>query len=439
MPEWTDLPAFIFAIGVVIFIHELGHLLVAKLFNIRVLAFSLGFGKRLWGFTSGETEYKLSLVPLGGYVKLSGEHAGEEETSDPRDFVNRPRWQRILVYLAGPLMNVILAILVVAGLLTIGIEMEPRRVPPVLGLVADGSPAAAAGLAADDRILSIDGEAVRDFQSLQMKVLESPGKPLRVEYARGDEKRTATLTPTRDEIHGIGDAGFLAPGRAKVVQVVPGQPAEAAGFLAGDIVLRVAGRAVSLQQDFVAYIQQHPDESVDVEVQREPGNTQVVLQVVPRGEKGSARVGVLIRPSYYQRYPPAQALAESLHYNLDMIRQIFSLLGKVFTRKVSAQSTFAGPMQIADMAGDMADRGFKDLMLFVALISISIGVMNVLPIPILDGGQIATLLVESVLRRDLSLAAKERLAQVGLVIIVGLMIMVFVFDGQKALLEWRNR
>lgn len=435
--EWAYLPPFIFVIGVVIFIHELGHLLVAKLFDMRVLAFSLGFGKRIWGFTWGETEYKLSLVPLGGYVKLAGEHAGEEEATDPRDFVNRPRWQRILVYLAGPVMNLVLSIVVVAVLLTVGIELERRNVPPVLGEVLAGSPAAVAGLAAEDRILSIDAQQVRDFQSLRMKVIESPEKTLAVEYERRGERRSTNLTPRRDETHGIGDAGLYPPDPPRVMQVLPGQPAEAAGVLVGDLILRVAGRPISSQQDFIAYVQQHPDEEVDVEVERksgtEPGaNAQLVaLKIKPQGPKGSARVGVSISTSIFQRLPLGQAVVESVHYNIDTVRQIFSILGKVFTRKIEARSALGGPLVIADMAGKMAKRGFKELMLFMALISISIGVMNVLPIPILDGGQMLILTIESILRRDLSLAAKERLAQVGLVLIIALMVTVFVFDGQK--------
>ncbi len=442
--EWAYIPPFVFVIGIVIFIHELGHLLMSKLFNMSVLAFSLGFGKRICGFTRGETEYKLSLVPLGGYVKLSGEHAGEEGSDDPRDFINCPRWQRILVYLAGPVMNLVLSVVVVATLLMVGIELERRNVPPILGDILPGSPAAAAGLAAEDRILRIDAQEVRDFQSLRMKVLESPEKNLAVEYQRGQEKLTTTLTPLRDEVHGIGDAGFYPPDPPRISQVVAGQPAEAAGFKAGDIVLKVAGRPISSRQDFVAYIQQHPDEEVDVEVERGAaaapgvGATHVVLRVTPRGTKGAAVVGVLLSTSYYQRLPFAQAVVESVHYNLDTVKQIFAILGKVFTRKIEASSALGGPLVIADMAGKMAERGFGDLMLFMAMISISIGVMNVLPIPILDGGQMVILLIESILRRDLSLAAKERLAQAGLVIIIALMVTVFFFDGQKLWKGWKN-
>ena len=423
--------SFTFALGVIIFVHEFGHLVVARAFNVRVLAFSLGFGKRIWGFKRGETDYRLSLIPLGGYVKLGGEHA-EEATSDPRDFVNRPRWQRILVYLAGPAMNVLLAIVLMAALFTIGIEIEPRKVPPVVGAVEPGSAAEQAGLAMGDRILAIDGVAVSEFQDVTMKVIESPGKPLGVDYEHAGERRSTTLTPAREARYGLGEAGLFPPGKVLIFEVLPGRPAATAGFQANDHVLKIAGRPVVVIEDFTSYLRQHPGESVEVEVSRTGGR--VTLTVVPEGPVGSAMVGVRPTYSFFQRYPPGQAIVESVYFNVDLVRQTFVILGKVLTRKVEAKSALAGPIEIAALSGEMARRGWKWLLRFMGFISISIAIVNLLPIPVLDGGQVTILTVESILRRDLSQVVKERLAQAGVVVIFALMLTVIFFDLQKRLL-----
>jgi regulator of sigma E protease len=422
--------AFLFVLGVVIFVHELGHLIVARAFNVRVLAFSLGFGKRIWGFKRGETDYRLSLIPLGGYVKLGGEHP-EEATSDPRDFVNRPRWQRILVYLAGPAMNVVLAVVLIAVVFMIGIDMEPRKVPPVVGDVEVGSAAEQAGLAMGDRILSLNGVAVSDFQAIKMKVIESPEKPLTIEYERGGERRSTTLTPRREERYGLGEGGLGPPGKVLIRGVLPGQPAQAAGFEPGDQIVKVAGRPVVVLRDFIEYIRAHPGEEVEVEVSRAGGHK--VLTVVPQGQMGSAIVGVNTSYSFFQRYPPGQALVESVYYNLGLVRDTFGILGKVLTRRVEAKSALAGPIEIAALSAEVARQGWTRLLHFIGFISISIGIVNVLPIPVLDGGQMLILLVESILRRDLSVVVKERLAQAGVVVIFALMITVIFFDLQKRL------
>jgi len=426
----TTLLAFAFALGVIIFVHESGHLIVARAFNVRVLAFSLGFGKRLWGFKRGETDYRISLIPLGGYVKLGGEFA-DEATDDPRDFVNRPRWQRILVYLAGPAMNILLAWVLIAIVFMVGISVPPRNLPPVVGAVAEGSPAAEAGLAAGDRILTVDGTPIREWQEVQMAVLTAAERPLDITYEREGAHREVTLTPIKVPRYEFGDAGFWGPGKVSIRDVLAGEPAAEAGFEAEDEILTVAGRAVATQQDFTRYVEQHPGEPVEVEVMRR-GAT-VPLTVTPKGEPGSAKIGVMIGYSFYQRYPPGRAFVESFYYNLDFVKQTFVVLGKIFTRKVKAKSALAGPIEIAAMSGSEARRGFEYLLHLMGFISISIAIVNLLPIPILDGGQTLILLIESVLRRDLSTVVKERLAQVGVVLIFALMLTVIFFDIQKRL------
>lgn len=428
----SNTAAFIFALGAIIFVHEAGHLLVAKAFNMRVLAFSLGFGKRIWGFTRGETEYKVSLIPLGGYVKLSGEELGESDRSDPRDFLNQPRWQRILVYLAGPVMNAVLSILLIAGLFMVGIEVPSlQSVPSVVGLVEAGSPGEEAGLRPGDRIVSIGGKAIERWQQVAFEVMTAIGKPLRFEIEREGEAARTTLivTPRKPEDFELGDAGIYPKVLPKVGELVAGGTAIAAGFQVGDELRSVDGRSLSSPGEFVEYIEGRAGVAVTVEVLRAGKLERIV--VVPADQDGKGKIGVRLTVS--QRYPPLQAFAESVRFNLDIARQSLAVIGKIFKREVAAKNALAGPIEIAAQSGAAARSGFKNLLYLMGVLSLSIGLLNLFPIPILDGGQIVILLVESIARRDLSIAVKERIAQVGFALVVLLMVTVLWFDLSKNL------
>jgi len=239
----TNLLAFAFALGVIIVVHEAGHLMVAKAFGVRVLTFSIGFGRRLWGFRRGDTEYRVSLVPLGGYVRLGGENP-DEISDDPREFLNKPRWQRILVYLAGPAMNVLLAIVLIAGLFMAGIEvMSLPDTPPVIGGVEAGTSAAQAGLQRGDLIVKVKGEAVEDWNAVVLTLLASPEKPVPLTVRRGKGTLEAVVTPRRVPRYDVGDfAGLLPSIRPQIIKVIDGDPAAAAGFRPGDEIRGVDGR-----------------------------------------------------------------------------------------------------------------------------------------------------------------------------------------------------
>ncbi len=419
--------AFVFALGVIIFVHEAGHLLMAKFFNVRVLAFSLGFGKKIWGFRRGETDYKVSLIPLGGYVRLGGEDPSEA-SEDPKDFLNKPRWQRIMIYLAGPAMNIALAIVLIAVVLMMGIEvMSLRETPPVVGQVVEGSPADLAGLQSGDEVVLLNDKPVDSWDEVHFAILTSPEQPMTLEVDRGGSPISVTLTPTKVPKYEIGDAGLIPTILPRVAQVVEGSPAQAAGFEPGDEIIGVDGRALSQWNEFVEHIESHPEQQVQVEVVRQ--KQPVTLTVIPRNEAGVGKIGV--RPGYFQRLGPVDAFVESVRFNWDMTRQTFSVLGKIFTRQLAAKSALSGPIEIAALSGAAARSGFKHLLQLMGLISISIAILNLLPIPVLDGGQIAILLIESVFRKDLSLQVKERINQVGVVLIVTLMVVVLWFDLVK--------
>lgn len=424
----TSLLAFIFALGVIIVVHEAGHLLMAKAFGVRVLTFSVGFGKRLWGFRRGETDYRVSAVPLGGYVRLGGENP-DEATDDPREFLNKPRWQRVLVYLAGPAMNVVLSIVLFAALFMVGIQvMSIPDTPPVVSGVQEGSSAAAAGLKRGDLIVKAKGKAVATWEDLFYTMAGSPEQPVPLEIRREGSTVAVTVTPGRVPRLDLGDlAGIIPSLRPQIVEVIAGQPAAAAGFRAGDEIRAVDGQPILDQDSFIEIISQRAGQRVEVLVVRD--GRELTLPVTPKDEGGSGKIGVRI--GFFQRYGPAQAVVQSVRYNVQTVEDIFTVLGKVFRRELSAKGALTGPIGIAAQSGQEARKGFKYLLHLMGFISISIAVMNLMPIPILDGGQILILLVESVIRRDLSLRLKEVISQVGFVLILMLMLTVIWFDLVK--------
>ena len=425
----SNTAAFIFALGVIIFFHEMGHLLAAKAFNVRVLTFSLGFGKRLFGFKRGETDYRVALVPLGGYVQLGGEDPSEP-SDDPRDFANKPRWQRIVVYLAGPAMNAVLSVILIAVVFMMGMNIAAiREVPPVVGVVAEGSPAAAAGLAPGDRIERVDGKPVDRWDDVNFAILTSPGRPVELTVSRDGRTLDLAVVPEVVPRYEFGDAGVLPQLLPRIAQVLEDSPAARAGFLAGDAVRSVDGRAVSSRQDFVAQIEARPDQEALVEVMRD-GRLET-LRVTPRSQEGIGKIGVVI--GYFQRYGPIEALGASVGYNIDIVRQTFAALGKIVSGRLAAKSALSGPIEIAALSGQAARSGFEVLLHLMGIISISIGILNLLPIPILDGGQITILLFESLRRRDLSIKVKQRIQNVGFALVVLLMVMVLYFDLVKNL------
>ncbi|MDX1631009.1 MAG: RIP metalloprotease RseP [Thermoanaerobaculia bacterium] len=416
--------AFVFALGVIIFVHEAGHFLMAKIFDVRVLTFSLGFGRRIWGFQRGETEYRVAWIPLGGYVRLGGE-SPEEATGDPRDFQAKPRWQRIAVYLAGPAMNVVLAVLLIAGLFVGGYEVPfVQDIPPVVGTVMEGGAADEAGLRSGDRILSIGGKEAESWQDVWMTVMESPGEELSLRFERGGRSREVVLVPRKATKYEFGDAGFYPRLLPRIAAIESESPAQEAGFRPGDQVRSVDGRPMTSMREFVEYVQGHPGDPIQVSVRREGAFRE--LTVVPADEGGVGRIGV--RLSISREYGPVEAFRQSLRYNWNVTVQTVALVGKLVTREVQAKRTLHGPIEIAALSGEAARRGLPDLLHLMGLVSISIAILNLLPIPVLDGGQITILLVESTLRRDLPLRLKEVVTIVGLVLVMLLMVAVIAFD-----------
>lgn len=425
----TNLLSVAFALGIIIVVHEAGHLLMAKTFSVRVLTFSVGFGKRLLGFNRGETDYRLSAIPLGGYVRLDGE-SPEDASGDPRQFMSKPRWQRALVFLAGPAMNVVLSIGLFTGLYWVGINAPNLpAIAPVIGALDPGSPGERAGLRRGDLILRINGEPARSWQEVSLALLTSPDKPVALEVRRGDRVFPVTVVPKRVPRDEVGDAGIFPVIRPQISEVLPGKPAAAAGLRAGDEVRAVDGRPITETLDFIAAIKKRPGRRVSIEVVRD--GKPMIFTMVTAVEGGEGKIGVSL--GFFQRYPLGRALRESVRLNVQIVRETFQVLGKVFRREMPAKGALAGPIEIAGQTGAAVRADFKNLFYIIGFLSLSIAILNLMPIPILDGGQIVILLVEGVIRRDLSVRVKEVISQVGLVLILMLMAVVIWFDLSKNL------
>ena len=425
----TNLLAFGFALGIIIVVHEAGHLLVAKAFGVRVLTFSIGFGKRLWGFARGGTDYRVSAIPLGGYVRLFGENP-DESSGDPGEFLSKPRWQRVLVYLAGPAMNVVLSVVLFAVLFMVGVELPNPDMPPLVGSVEAGSSAARAGLAKGDLIVRANGERIGTLQELSIALLTSPGKPVALMVRRGNRTFQAIVTPGRVPRYDVGDNAGIEPAqRPQITRLEPGKPAALAGLRPGDEIHAVDGRPIIVTRDFLDAIEKGPGTTMTLEVLRAGKPLQV--RVVPALVGGKGRIGAYI--GFYQRYPPGEALRQSLILNREIVVDTFQVLGKIFRREMSAKGALSGPIEIAVKSGEAARAGYEYLFYLMGFVSLSIAILNLMPIPILDGGQIFILLIEEVIRRDLPLRVKEVISQVGLVLILMLMVVVVYFDIMKHL------
>ncbi len=435
MEVLTNAPAFLLSLGAIVFIHEFGHHVVAKLCGVRVLTFSLGFGTRLWGFRHKGTDYRLSLIPLGGYVRMGGE-LPEEHTGDPQDLMSKPRWQRILVYLAGPAMNVVLSISLFTLVFMVGIPIQAlQEIPSIVGSIEEDSAAEAAGLLPGDRIIKVGGEEVEKWRDMEFVFQLSPEKPVAVELEREGLPLSTTLTPKREVSEGTayGDAGITPRLTLLISTVFADTPAESAGFVAEDVLRAIDGVEVRDSRHFIDFIEEHGGREVAVTVGR--GEETLVLDVTPKADKeGKGKIGVEIMTRFhYRALPFGEAVVRSVEENVDIITKSLQILGKLLTGEISAKNSLSGPIEIAVISSRAAERGFLNLLYVIGFLSTAIAFMNLLPIPVLDGGHISILLIESVMRRDMSILVKDRLTRVGFMLLMALMATVIVFDIQKRL------
>jgi len=429
----SNIVVALIVLGIIIVIHEMGHFLVAKFFKIKVETFSVGFGPRLLGFRRGETDYRISAFPLGGYVKMAGETPSDTITGEAYEFMSKPKWQRFLVAAAGPAMNVILAVGLLTGLYVYGTELpEFMSGLAIVGVVERGSPADAAGIRSGDQVVAVDGKANPNWQDIQTRVLTSAGRLIPLSVQRQGQRVDTTVTPIRK---GSEEAGFIGMGpmiRTIVGAVNPGSPAAMAGMQAGDEIVRVNGVDLRTSgRSIQDTIQGIPEKTFPITVLRQ--GHEVELQVSPATQGGRKMIGIQIQwPTTKIKLGLVDAVGKSVQTNIESATLIFQVLGRLFKREASMKQ-LDGPIGIIRVSGQALEQGFSTLLTLMALISLNLGVLNVLPIPILDGGVMLLLLVESLMRRDLSLRMKERIVQVSFVFLLMLTVIVLYNDVVKLL------
>jgi len=434
--------AFIFVLGAAVVLHEFGHFAVAKLLKIRVETFSVGFGPRLFGRRWGTTDYRVSAIPLGGYVKLGGdesnapiEGAGASDIPPQEQFNLRPKWQKIAVALAGPVMNIITALAIPLSVaLFYGIPANPQ--PVVTGIKQNG-PSEAAGLKQGDRIVSFNGVENPTWDQIRGDALLSPGKSIPMVVERGNQRVALNYKPT-PQTEGTDTVGMLdfMPDYGDVpivvLSVVPGGPAEQAGLRKGDRILSIGGNQVHSSEQVRSYIREHKQEPIPITVSRN-GQTVDITAHVGTLSDGSQALGVVPAEEVPRvSVGPINAFAFAADSNIEILRLTGKALGQFFKGERSARNTLSGPIGIARAASTSANElGWSGVFELLSFLSLSLGVFNLLPIPVLDGGAIALLLLEAILGIvgiTLSMATRERIQQIGFVALLLLMGFVITND-----------
>jgi regulator of sigma E protease len=436
----TLLP-FLFVLGVLVFVHELGHFLVARWHGVRVLTFSLGFGPKLFSIRRGDTEYCISIIPLGGYVKMAGEGSDyitpeAAVEGKPDEFPSKTKWQRFQIFLAGPVMNILLAFVVMTFVYYAG-ATEPiyLKKPAAVGAVQPGSAADHAGIKPGDVIVNIAGKTVDTWDRLDLLVMPRAGREVSVTVRRNGSEITLRVTPDTRTKYQMGDLGVEPELHPQITLVNKDEPAERAGLQVGDVVMAVNGEPVN-EVTLLRKINTSVDKPLTLTIERNGQRRDVAVTPAKKGDVGMIGVGLQhfetrhIDPSF------AQAARMSVNQNLEWSTLIFQTFGGLFSGQTSIKQ-LSGPVGIAQLSGGAARVGWGALFTLMCMISLNLGIINLLPIPMLDGGHIFIMALEGVARRDFSMRVKEKLLMAGFLVIMVLMVTVIYNDLMR--IDWIER
>jgi regulator of sigma E protease len=440
----TSALAFLFVLGVLIFVHELGHFLMARRIGVRVITFSLGFGPKLLNIKRGDTEYCISAVPLGGYVKMAGENPEDPRSGQPDEFLSKTKWQRFQILFAGPTMNILLAVVVTAFVLGIQGVRQPVYLegPALIGSVVSGSPAEKAGLVRGDRVITISGDQIATWKDLELAIgLRRPNRDLSVTVLRNGQNVTMSVTPVAEGKYEVSDIGVLPDANPVITRVLAGDRAEQAGFKAGDIIVAVNGERMATRMQLIDVISQSGGKTIQVTVKRGEGQETLTATPEQRGARGWLGVE-LSEPTKSFTPGPFEAIRLSVVHNIESSGIIFRTLGGLFTGETSVRQ-LQGPVGIAQLSGESAQEGFITLLSLMAMLSINLGILNLMPVPVLDGGHILIMALEGIARRDFSMQVKEKMLLAGFVVLMMLMVTVIYNDLTRIswierLMPWRN-
>ncbi len=444
----TTLLAFAFVLGVLVFVHELGHFMAARWNGVRVLTFSLGFGPKLLKFTRGDTEYALSAIPLGGYVKMAGENPEDPRSGQSDEFLSKTKWQRFQILIMGPLMNLGLAVIILAIVLMQG-ATQPAYLdkPAQVGVVQPGSPAEKAGVLPGDLVTRLGSAEVSTWEQLDMAVLSRPEREVEMVVIRDHQEHRLTIRPDLTELRTRNDArfevgtiGVLPDVNPSIRAVVAGEPAEQAGLRGGDVIVSINGERMVFASQVSEAIGKYPDQPIQMVVRRDGGEQTIAVTPTRQGDTG--RIGINISDAVESFKPsPLQAVGLSVQRNIEMSGMILRTLADLFRGEASPRQLM-GPVGIAQLSGESAQAGWIALFGLMASLSLNLGILNLLPIPVLDGGHIFIMAIETIVRRDFSMAVKEKMLFAGFVALMALMVTVIYNDLTRIawieqLMPWR--
>jgi regulator of sigma E protease len=443
MAQLLSLLHTVFVMGIVlgfmILIHEFGHYAAAKYFGVRVEVFSIGFGKRLFGFTKGDTDYRISAIPLGGYVKMSGENPMDDRTGDPGEFLSHPRWQRFIVALAGPAMNIMLAVALLTGVYMVHYEYPAYLdAPAIVGWVSPNTPAEKAGIQLGDKIVRVEDIENPTWEQVNVKDALSPNQPLKYGIERGGKVMEKLMVPEPMGVNQYGDMGWVPKESSVTLTTVEaGMPAEKAGLKVGDEILTANGQDIPALAALVQMLSRTKDQPLELVVlrngQKQTFTVKPALDTKTSGQEPRYRIGIASVLTKVVKLNFSDSLRRSLSDNKKSSFLILELLQKMVQRKVSMRQV-DGPIGIGSAVGAAArEDGWTPLLLITAAISLNLGIMNLLPIPILDGGVILLLFIESLMQKEISLPIKERIYQAAFVFLVLFAVMVIYNDLVKTL------
>jgi regulator of sigma E protease len=435
-------------IGVMINIHELGHFVAARYFDVKVEAFSFGFGLRLFGFRRGETDFRVSLIPFGGYVKMAGEQFGDGTTAgteaaeahrdDPRYLLSKPRWQRLIIAFAGPFMNVVLAVAILTGLYMVKYQrVSDADMEAVIGHVMVDSPAAKAGITDGDRIVKMDGKVNPTWEDVGLKEMAGAYRAMHLTILRDGKTFNTTVTPTLSDRTGVGFAGWDERGTIQLGDVEHDMPADKAGLKRGDLIVALNGQPMHSQIKFQEITRNSGGQPIHIQYKRGTEINEVTVTPVYAKIDGPARWMIGVVPQQKldfitTRLSFPEAFNQSVKENAKGAMMMGEFLKGLVERRMSTKN-LAGPIGIAVETGDAARQGPSVFFMWMGMVSLQLAIVNLLPIPILDGGVILMLLVEMVMQRDLSLNVKEAVFKVGFVCIMLILVFTIYNDISKIL------
>jgi regulator of sigma E protease len=437
----TTILSFAFVLGVLVFVHELGHFLMARWHGVRVLTFSLGFGPKIFTVRRGDTEYCISAFPLGGYVKMAGENPDDQHGAED-EFLSKTKWQRFQILIMGPVMNLALAVLLMAVVLMQGGEIPTFDDEPVLvGRLEADSPAERAGIQPGDLITKVNNNEVPNWDEFFLAIGMNADQDVAVTFVRDGQPHRVTLRPIAQGRFDVGDIGVLPDVYPYISSVVTGGPADQAGLKARDIILSINNQRVVFSRDVVDIISAHPERPLDVRIRRDGQDQQ--LTVTPRKEGDVGRIGISIgnetrtfRPGFFE------ALGLSVQRNIQFSGLILKTLWGLIVGETSPKQLM-GPVGMAQLSGESAEAGWVALLALMATISLNLGLLNLMPVPVLDGGHILIMALETIARRDFSIQAKEKMFLAGFVLLMALMVTVIYNDLTRIswlerLMPWRD-